>query len=42
MLYAANITQLNIIKTASKLLEFLQNPLPIYNTAATKAITYFY
>ena len=42
MLYIANITYLDIIRTASKLLEFLQNLLLIYNTVATKAITYLY
>ena len=42
MLYTANITRLDVVKTASKLSKFLYNPLPIHNTAATKAITYLY
>jgi len=42
MLYAANITWLDVTKTASKLLEFSQNPSPTYNSAATRAIAYLY
>jgi len=42
MLYAANITQLDLAKTASKLLEFLQNLSPIYDATATRAIAYLY
>ncbi len=42
MLYAANITRLDIVKTASKLFEFLYNPLPIYDAAAIRAIVYLY
>jgi len=40
MLYIANITYLDIARTASKLLEFLQNPLLIHDVAATRAIAY--
>ena len=42
MLYAANITQFNVIKTVSKLLKFSQNPLLIYDATATKTIAHFY
>ena len=42
MLYITNITYLNMTKTVSKLLEFLRNPLLIYNAAVTRAITYLY
>ena len=42
ILYAANITWLDVAKAASKLSEFSQNPLPIYNAAATRAIAYLY
>jgi len=33
---------LDVTKAASKLSEFLQNPSPIYDAAATKAIAYLY
>ena len=33
---------MNVTKTASKLLEFFQNPLPIYDAVAIRAIAYFY
>ena len=42
MLYIANITHLDMARTVSKLLEFLQNPSPVYNAAATRAIAYLY
>ena len=42
MLYTANITYLNIVRTASKLLEFSQNLLPIHDAATIKVITYLY
>jgi len=40
MLYAANITYLDIARIASKLLEFSQNPLLIHDAAAIRVIAY--
>jgi len=40
MLYVANITYLDMARTVSKLLEFLQNPLLIHDAATIRAITY--
>ena len=42
MLYAANITWLDVARTASKLSKFSQNPLPTHDAAATRAIVYLY
>src|SRR6266567_4471083 len=42
MLYIANITRPDAAQTASKLSKFLYNPLPIYDAAVTRAITYLY
>ena len=42
ILYTANITRLDIAKTASKLSKFSYNLSPIYDTAVTKAIAYLY
>jgi len=42
MLYAANITHPNMARTASKLSQFSQNPSPIYDAAAIRAIAYLY
>ena len=42
MLYTANITRPDIAKTASKLSEFSQNPSPVHDAAATRAIAYLY
>src|SRR6266699_2179297 len=42
MLYTANITRLDIVKTASKFFEFLYNLSPIYDIAAIRAIVYLY
>jgi len=42
MLYAANITRPDAVKTASKLSKFLHNPSPIHDITATKAIIYLY
>jgi len=42
MLYAVNITRLDVAKTANKLLEFLRNPLLIHNGAAIRVIAYLY
>ncbi len=42
MLYAVNIIRLDIVKIASKLFEFLHNPLPIHNIFVIKAIAYLY
>ena len=42
MLYTANITRLDAVKTASKLSKFSHNPSPIYDTTATQAIAYLY
>jgi len=42
MLYIANITRLDVAKTASKLLEFSRNPSPIHDGAAIRAIAYLY
>jgi hypothetical protein len=42
MLYIANITCLNVVRTVSKLSEFSRNLLLIYDAAATRAIAYLY
>jgi len=42
MLYVANITWLDVARTASKLLEFSQNSLLTHDVAATRAIAYLY
>ena len=42
MLYAVNITRLNVAKAASKLFKFWQNLSPVHDTAAIKAIAYLY
>ena len=34
LLYVTTIIRLDIARALSKLLEFLQNPLPLYNAAA--------
>ena len=40
MLYTSNIIYLDIVRTASKLLKFLYNPLLVYNIATIRVITY--
>ena len=42
MLYAANITRPDAVKTVSKLSEFLYNLLLIYDAAVIRAIAYLY
>ena len=42
MLYAANISYPDAARTASRLLEFSQNPSLIHNAAATTVIAYLY
>ena len=42
ILYAAVITRPDVVKTASKLSEFLQNPSPCHHAAADQVISYLY
>ena len=42
LLYATYITKPDAARALGKLSEFLRNPLPLYNAAARRVITYLY
>ena len=42
LLYTTYIIRADLARALSKLLEFLRNPLPLYNAAARQAIAHLY